>query len=439
MNENNTNNPNNQPQGAQPAPFPPGEGSQPQPNVPQTPPQQPATPEPQGGVPRPPREEETVDIRTMNDDVSSVESSGGSVGEPKTFRPKDLLNDEPQFKPDQSNQPNAGTQADKTTIVNSQPPKKKGLRMLVLIIIGVLLFAGIAFAGFVFVPRFFAEPAPVVVAEPIVEFTAEPTTIESGQSATLSWNVTGATSVNIEGVGVVEAGGAREVTPTQTTTYRLVATGEGGTSEAAIEITVISTEPQFQHVSMFTADANVTQVPLSMDAASVTTFHNLLNNASTNLEENAVVEILPLLNNQPMNSHQFLAPFLPALDEDYLRDTIAEDYTVFAYKDANGIWPGFMVTINKDIDGNTMDYSALTNAIEQLPTVFYSADPGTPASESFNEGARFNPNITSIRYLAYSRAGASFNIADISFESTNYLLWSTSFNGIREAVPLLGF
>ena len=56
-----------------------------------------------------------------------------------------------------------------------------------------------------------------------------------------TWTTTNATDVSIEGVGAVDANGSQTVSPIQSTTYRLVAKGPGGTQEAAARITV--TEP----------------------------------------------------------------------------------------------------------------------------------------------------------------------------------------------------
>ncbi|PWU01795.1 MAG: hypothetical protein C5B51_21985 [Terriglobia bacterium] len=66
----------------------------------------------------------------------------------------------------------------------------------------------------------------------IDQFFATPNNIQPGQTATLTWVVTGATAVNISpGVGNVNAtSGTTQVTPQQTTTYTLTATGPGGAS-----------------------------------------------------------------------------------------------------------------------------------------------------------------------------------------------------------------
>ncbi len=58
--------------------------------------------------------------------------------------------------------------------------------------------------------------------------TANPNTINAGQSTTLTWKTDYATDVIIDQLGKVDPSGSRTVTPTESTTYRLVATNELG-------------------------------------------------------------------------------------------------------------------------------------------------------------------------------------------------------------------
>jgi peptidoglycan-associated lipoprotein len=67
-----------------------------------------------------------------------------------------------------------------------------------------------------------------------------PSTINPGGSAVLAWRTTDATDVSIEGLGPVNAYGTQNVTPTQSTTYHLVARGSGGSTDASASLTVTS-------------------------------------------------------------------------------------------------------------------------------------------------------------------------------------------------------
>lgn len=77
--------------------------------------------------------------------------------------------------------------------------------------------------------------------KPQITFTASPRTIAEGESSTLAWNVLNATSVSIDhGIGNRPASGSTSVSPGATTTYRLSATGPGGTSTAQATVTVLA-------------------------------------------------------------------------------------------------------------------------------------------------------------------------------------------------------
>ena len=89
-------------------------------------------------------------------------------------------------------------------------------------------------------------PAPAPPAAPVIaQFTAEPGTIQSGQSSTLRWEVTGnVTSVAINnGIGAVQNAGNRRVSPTQSTTYTLTATGPGGSVNSSATVNVTAPPP----------------------------------------------------------------------------------------------------------------------------------------------------------------------------------------------------
>lgn len=78
----------------------------------------------------------------------------------------------------------------------------------------------------------------------IAEFSVEPSSIERGQSAVLRWNVTGSTNVAISnGLGTVAPMGTQRITPPETTSYVLTATGPAGDSSKTATVTVTSPAP----------------------------------------------------------------------------------------------------------------------------------------------------------------------------------------------------
>ncbi|MGA2416351.1 MAG: peptidoglycan-associated lipoprotein Pal [Candidatus Sulfotelmatobacter sp.] len=86
-------------------------------------------------------------------------------------------------------------------------------------------------------------PPPPPAPAPTASISVSPDTIQKGQSSTLSWQTSGATDVSIDGIGAVQAGGSQQVTPSDSTTYHLVAKGAGGTQEATTRLTVTAPPP----------------------------------------------------------------------------------------------------------------------------------------------------------------------------------------------------
>src|SRR5271155_1457057 len=85
-------------------------------------------------------------------------------------------------------------------------------------------------------------PAQTPVApttQPTVTLNASPTTVNPGATVTLSWTSTDATDLSIDpGVGKVATQGSTPVTPTESTTFTITATGAGGTATANVRVTV---------------------------------------------------------------------------------------------------------------------------------------------------------------------------------------------------------
>ena len=74
--------------------------------------------------------------------------------------------------------------------------------------------------------------------------TANPNTITAGQATTLTWSTDFSTDVTIDnGIGKVDPSGSMKVTPTESTTYRLVAKNDTGTQEATARVTVNPAPP----------------------------------------------------------------------------------------------------------------------------------------------------------------------------------------------------
>ena len=91
-----------------------------------------------------------------------------------------------------------------------------------------------------------APPPPAPAAKPpapTAMLTANPNAILAGQASTLTWTTDFATDISIDGVGKVDPSGSMKVTPSESTTYRLVAKNDSGTKEATARITVTPAPP----------------------------------------------------------------------------------------------------------------------------------------------------------------------------------------------------
>src|SRR5437016_4986658 len=106
------------------------------------------------------------------------------------------------------------------------------------------LLLGLMISGCGSKPKAQAPPPPPPPPKPVTAtLSASPASIERGQSSTLTWSTENSDDVTLEGVGKVDASGSKSVSPTQSTNYRLVAKGPGGTQEATARVTVSAAPP----------------------------------------------------------------------------------------------------------------------------------------------------------------------------------------------------
>jgi peptidoglycan-associated lipoprotein len=87
-------------------------------------------------------------------------------------------------------------------------------------------------------------PPPPAPARPTVTLNASSTFIHNGDSVTLNWSSTNATELNLSpDVGRVAPEGSTSVSPKESTTYSIAATGPGGSADASVRVTVAPPPP----------------------------------------------------------------------------------------------------------------------------------------------------------------------------------------------------
>lgn len=86
-------------------------------------------------------------------------------------------------------------------------------------------------------------PPPPPAPAPTASLTASPNTINPGQGTTLTWSTQYATDVTIDQIGKVDPSGTRQMMPSESTTYRLIAKNDSGTQEATARVTVNTPPP----------------------------------------------------------------------------------------------------------------------------------------------------------------------------------------------------
>jgi len=114
-------------------------------------------------------------------------------------------------------------------------PKRIKAFALLVALAGVLSLAGCAKKVAKVTPP--PPPAPAPTA-PSATLAANPSVIQQGQPSVLTWQTSNASEIAIAGLGKLPPSGSRSITPSESTTYTLVAKGPGGTRDVSARMTV---------------------------------------------------------------------------------------------------------------------------------------------------------------------------------------------------------
>ncbi|HVB98857.1 MAG TPA: peptidoglycan-associated lipoprotein Pal [Candidatus Dormibacteraeota bacterium] len=110
---------------------------------------------------------------------------------------------------------------------------------LILLVSALTVFAGACAKKHVAALPPAPTPPAAAPAPPTVKLSASPDFITRGQSSKLTWTSQNATHLDLEpSVGPVQSNGSSTVTPDQSTTYTITATGPGGNAVDTVRVTV---------------------------------------------------------------------------------------------------------------------------------------------------------------------------------------------------------
>lgn len=253
------------------------------------------------------------------------------------------------------------------------------------------------FGGYVDAGSTIPKPA----APTIGFFAATPATIGAGQSAILSWSISGAGTVTIDpGVGNVSSANSVQVSPSETTSYLLTATNDGGSVTARTSVTVSAA-----------TDSQAPSAPALVSAvASSATRVDLVWTASTD--------------NIGVTGYQILrsGSVLTAVSGNTL-----------TYADVNAS-PGTTYTYSVRAYDAAGNYSNLSNTAAVItPPVVFSTNCPAPATNAFTGCYYPNRDLTGGPVLVRTESQVNFDWGngspDRSLSAGNFSVrWQGNFN-----------
>lgn len=190
----------------------------------------------------------------------------------------------------------------------------------------------------------------------------------------------------------------------------------------------IETQQPLTHQS-FLVSPPASEAEITFPDLSYLTIATELQNESLNqLADNQIKEIKIFSSDGQVPFSDFLSAISPSavgLNENWFE----QDFTALFYYDARGVWPIYVAKLASNVDQQVVQ--AWLHELETVWEVanFYLLPPDSFAF--FKDGAlKQYPT----RYAVGSEPGASFNYGIFG----PYLVLSTSFDGLKVALPLLG-
>lgn len=189
--------------------------------------------------------------------------------------------------------------------------------------------------------------------------------------------------------------------------------------------------PQPLHQSFFISAPSETK-NISLNSYSLADIQSALKGeVSIPLPNKVLKEVVPQIQGKPAVFSQYINALLPGITPNSAARWFEDDFTSFLYYDNDGAWPGYIAKIRSDANVAELKNALSSIEVSDLST-FYLSDPGQLSG--FKDGKVFS--IYPTRYATWTQKGAAFNYAVIT--DRNYLIFSSSYDGLREAIRLLG-
>ncbi|MDO8584517.1 MAG: hypothetical protein Q7R85_00120 [bacterium] len=209
--------------------------------------------------------------------------------------------------------------------------------------------------------------------------------------------------------------------------YPLIFTPQAPEPEPVVTPRVSAPQP-LPHVSLFPnplpSQAQLDLPSITAEAIMAATVREVTNHTAPHVMD----ELAVFSNGGQVPFGDFLNALVPELAANTIKDLIADDFSGFAYFDNNGHWPGYVAALKPSaIPSDAQTTFARLESANLAP--FYIEDPG--AKGEFKAG---QVNGVPTRYATFTKPGASFNYGIFG----NYLIISTSFNGLKAILPFLG-
>jgi hypothetical protein len=183
------------------------------------------------------------------------------------------------------------------------------------------------------------------------------------------------------------------------------------------------------HQTLFVGIPGTTTEVLLTDLTHSTVNANLASAAVFKQPSGTVQEVVMKdISGNQVAFKSYLNVFVPTLTAEALDSWFENDFTEFMYYDDAGAWPGTIAKVKTG--ANIEEARTAMTAIEGADLAkFYLLSPGV--LDPFKDG---KIKDYAARYAKGSAAGASFNYGF----GGNYFLLSTSYDGLKAAVALLG-